>query len=338
MQELLRNRDAVLVQNPSNLFYCTSYKNADAKLLFWQDKRYYFTDARYFEEAAQIPDVLLQDIKEFPNFLKEHRIREMGTDGSITLEEYASLQEQGITKVDDIQTYIHAKRAKKTPKELEKIQKAQAITDKTFSDLLPLIREGMTEKELDTLLKCTLYQNGADELAFDPIVAFGKNSSKPHAHAGQTVLQTGMMITLDFGAKTDGYCSDMTRTVAFGKIGEEEKKVYGWVLEAQQRALDLVHTGMTGEECHRIAVDTFARYGVQSFFTHSLGHSLGIDIHETPCLSPRWKEKIEENTVSSVEPGLYFPEKFGVRIEDIIVFTKNGIINLTKSKKELIII
>ncbi|MBO4538991.1 MAG: aminopeptidase P family protein [Clostridia bacterium] len=329
--------DAFYISDPSDLFYLTHYKNNDAKILYFGDDRYYFTDARYFEEVESLP-YIIKNIAFFYNFFEENNIKTLETDVSITLDEYEKLKEKGVEKIIEPTAQIASLRAVKTETEIGFIQKAQRITDKTFSDVLSYVKEDMTEKELDRILKSLLYQNGADDLAFDPIVAFGSNTSKPHAHPGDTRLKKGDLITLDFGAKYNNYCSDMTRTVAFGEPDEEIKTIYETVLLAQQEAIASLHAGITGAEAQKIVTDIFEERGVGEYFTHSLGHSLGIDIHENPCLSVRNNEPIPENAVTSVEPGLYFPKKFGVRIEDIVVFTKTGVRNLTNSEKKLIII
>ena len=337
MKNILSELDAVYIQTPSDLFYYSQYKNADAKILFTNEKKYYFTDARYFEEADSL-SFEIKDITDFYPFLEYNKIVKLGTDVSITLDEFDILKHHGVKTIKNVEKDILTQRAIKTEEEIGYIEKAQQITDKTFVDILSEIKEGMTEIQLDRILKSTLYKNGADGLAFDPIVAFGKNTSKPHAHPGETTLTTGSFITLDFGATFNSYCSDMTRTVAFGTPTDEMKKIYSYVLEAQTRAIDTLHAGITGKEAHEIAEKYFENLSVRSYFTHSLGHGLGIDIHEYPNLSSKNELSIPKNCVTSVEPGLYFPGEFGVRIEDIVVFTKKGVRNLTNSQKKLIII
>lgn len=337
MKKLLTELDAIYIQSLSNLFYFSKYKSADAKILITKDSDYYFTDARYFEEVENLPFVI-KNISDFYVFLKNEKIENLGTDLSISIDEYELLQKYGIKTVKNVSSYIQNKRSVKTDEEIRFIEKAQSITDKTFSDVLGSIKEGMTERELDSILKSLLYKNGAEGLAFDPIVAFGKNTSKPHAHPGDNVLSCGDFITLDFGASYNSYCSDMTRTVAFGKPTEEMVKIYNYVLESQNKAIDALHAGIIGKDAQKIVEDYFTERGVREYFTHSLGHSLGIDIHENPNLSAKNALPIPEGCVTSVEPGLYFPQKFGVRIEDIVVFLKNGVKNLTNSPKKLIII
>ena len=221
--------------------------------------------------------------------------------------------------------------------ELKKIKAAQKITDTVFSKVIDRIKEGMTEMQLKTELDSLIVSAGAVP-AFDSIVAFGENTALPHAHAGDRKLKYGDAITLDFGAKLNGYCSDMTRSLAFGHACDEYRSVYNAVLGAKNNAESLIKAGMTGRECDLTAREYLAARGLDAYFTHSLGHSLGIDIHETPNLSPRSEEIIPEGAVTSVEPGIYLDGKFGIRIEDTVVFKKTGVDNLTNSTEQLIIL
>lgn len=330
---------AALITSPSNLFYFCGYKNSDARLIFFDGGIYYFTDARYFEEVnACITDAEILDIKEFDNFLRKNKLTRLYIEDSLEYSRFLALKSLGVTEFISVTPQINGLRAIKTPAEVEMIKAAQAITDKTFSELLGYIKEGITERELSGTLSALLFKNGADGAAFENIVAFGKNTSKPHAHPTDTKLGKGMAITLDFGAKLDNYCSDMTRTIFFGKPSDEMIKTYNIVLEAQKIALENIRTGMTGIECDNLARAHFAKVGLDRYFLHSLGHSLGIDIHETPSFSPKCDTVMEENMIMSVEPGLYFENSFGIRIEDIICFDKISANNLTKSEKNVIII
>lgn len=339
MQRLSRMGEAVLITTPSNLLYFTGYRNSDAKLLYFNSKGYYFTDSRYFEEVSQLPLSLeICDIKKFDDFISDNKITTLSLEDSIEYLYCEHLKKLNIKDFTFISSKINKLRAIKTDAEIAKIKKAQAITDRSFTEVLLYIKEGMSENELNNILSSLLYKNGADSLAFDNIVAFGKNTSKPHAHPSGITLSKGMPITLDFGAKLDGYCSDMTRTIFFGQPCAEIEKTYHLVLEAQAIALDQIKTGMTGKECDSIARDYFAANGADKFFIHSLGHSLGIDIHESPNFSQKCDEVMEQNMVLSVEPGLYYENRFGIRIEDIIYFNKDSINNLTKSEKNMIIV
>ena len=233
---------------------------------------------------------------------------------------------------------IRELRSVKDGAELELIKSAQKITDDAFEYILSKIEEGKTEKELALVLEFFMRSHGADAVSFDIIFIGGKNTSMPHGVPSDYKLKKGDLITIDFGADVDGYKSDMTRTVALGAISDEQKKVYEIVLEAQKKAIGQIREGIACSEIDKAARDVIKSYGYGEYFGHALGHSVGLDIHELPNFSPKCSTVLKEGMVLSVEPGIYLPEKFGVRIEDLVVVTKNGSINLTKSKKTLIIL
>jgi Xaa-Pro aminopeptidase len=338
MNLLKHLNNATLISSPSNLFYFTSFKNADAKLLY-NGEALYFTDARYFEDIKLLNlNIQILDIKDFYNYIEKHKFSCLLIEENLPYFEVKRLSDLNVHTFISINEQIDELRSIKSNNEIENIKAAQAITDKTFIDILGEIREDMTEKELSSILSSLLYKNGAESLAFDNIVAFGKNTSKPHAQPSNTKLKVGMPITLDFGAKLNNYCSDMTRTIFFGQPEDELIKTYNIVLEAQKIALDNIKPGMTGIECDNLARAYFEKHGLGKYFIHSLGHSLGIDIHESPRFSPKCADIMKENMVMSVEPGLYFENNYGIRIEDIIYFDKNAATDLTKSEKNMIIV
>ena len=218
------------------------------------------------------------------------------------------------------------------------MRKAQDITDRAFAQVLKRIKAGMTEKEVQAELIYCLLTNGADNLAFDPIVVSGPNTSMPHGVPGDRVLQEGDFITMDFGALYGSYCADMTRTVALGYATEEMKKVYETVLTAQQAAIDATKAGMPGKEIDGVARKIIEDAGYGPYFGHGYGHSLGLEVHENPNCNPKGETPMEVNMVCSAEPGIYLPGKFGVRIEDVVIFTADGCEDITKSPKNLIIL
>jgi Xaa-Pro aminopeptidase len=233
---------------------------------------------------------------------------------------------------------IYAFRGVKEAWELELMRKAQAITDKAFSEVITRLKVGMTELELQAELIYCLYKNGATGLAFDPIVVSGPNTSLPHGVAGSRVIREGDFVTMDFGASYMGYCSDMTRTVAVGFATEEMKKVYATVLEAQLAGLAASKAGVPGKDIDGAARQLIADAGYGEYFGHGYGHSLGLEIHEAPNPNARNEEGMPVGSVASAEPGIYLPGKFGVRIEDTCIFKEDGIEILTASPKNLIII
>ena len=238
----------------------------------------------------------------------------------------------------DIGKTICDMRKIKVKDEIDKIIVAQKITDDAFDYMLDRITEGKTEKELALELEFFMRSNGADAVSFDIIFIGGKNTSMPHGVPSDYKLQKGDFITMDFGADVCGYKSDMTRTVALGSVSEEQKEIYNIVLNAQCSALNKIRAGERCSEIDKIARDIIKESGYGQYFGHALGHSVGLDIHESPNFSPKCDEILAPGMVLTVEPGIYLPGKFGVRIEDMVYITSKGAENLTKSDKSLIII
>ena len=222
--------------------------------------------------------------------------------------------------------------------EVDLMVKAQEITDKAFSEVITRIKPGMSELELQAELIYCLYKNGGTGLAFDPIVVSGPNTSLPHGVAGERIIQEGDFVTMDFGASYRGYCSDMTRTVAVGYATEEMKKIYDTVLQAQLAGIAATKAGVPGCEVDAAARNVIAAAGYGDYFGHGYGHSLGLEVHESPSPNARNTEPLPAGALCSAEPGIYLPGKFGVRIEDVTIVTEEGSINITKSPKNLIIV
>ena len=213
--------------------------------------------------------------------------------------------------------------------------KAQRIAEEAFRQLLPEIRPGMTERQLAARLQYLALSAGAEKMSFDTIVASGPNGSMPHAVPGDRAVEEGDFITFDFGCVYGGYCSDMTRTVAVGQVTEEMEKVYAIVRQAQQAGLDAARAGKTGCEVDAAGRDIIEKAGYGPYFGHSLGHSLGIEVHESPSATPANDKPLPLHAVISVEPGIYLPGRFGVRIEDVVVLEEDGCRNLMELGKDL---
>ena len=226
----------------------------------------------------------------------------------------------------------------KNEHEIECISKAAALGDKCFSYILGFIEPGMSEKQVADEIERFLYDNGAEGLAFDTISVSGERGCLPHGEPTDKLIQKGELVTLDFGAVIGGYCGDMTRTIAIGSISPEQRKVYEIVLEAQLAAIDFIKAGVRCFDADKIARDIITKAGYGSEYPHGLGHGVGLEVHEAPTLNAKSTEVLESNMVITIEPGIYIPNKFGVRIEDLAIVTDFGIINKVKSEKELIII
>ena len=202
--------------------------------------------------------------------------------------------------------------------------------------MLNFIKPGVTEKEIGLCLDYYMLRNGAEGLSFDTIALTGANTSLPHGVPGESVVKDGDFVLMDYGATYDGYHSDMTRTVCVGKPTEKMEQVYNTVLEAQLKSLEFIKAGVSGSDADKVARDIITNAGYGKMFGHSLGHGVGMEIHETPNASPSSKHIFEENMIVTVEPGIYIPDEFGVRIEDFVIVTADGCENMTKAKKSLI--
>lgn len=340
---VFNNFEAVYISSPSNLFYFSNYANEDARILLTKDKQYYISDKRVREEFEQThSDFTFIEINPSLNYTtKSIELLKQLKINKIAFEDFQILNIEFLYfkkfKMYPISSFLSKLRSIKQKDEIDNIILAQETTDMIFQKVLNTIKPGNTELEISSFINSEIYKSGCT-LAFDTIVAFGKNTSKPHAHPGSSSLEENDIITIDFGAKYKGYCSDMTRSFAIGKIDEQYVDLYHAVQEAQNRALSGIHAGLKGSECDALAREYFKEINMDDCFSHSLGHSLGIDIHELPSLSKYYCDIIEEGVVTSVEPGLYIPGKFGVRIEDIVIVKQDGVHNLTKSPKNLIIL
>lgn len=339
--------DAILLTSETNRFYAAEYNVSEGIAVICKNNCYYFTDSRYIEVAEKnLPGfaVLMVDaahsyINRINDAIAENNVKVIGfEERDMTYSDYLRYSEGLHAELVPYQGPISAFRETKEAWELDLMRKAQSITDKTFSDMCQIIKPGMTEKELAAELVYRLAKNGADGLAFDPIVVSGPNTSMPHGVPGDRVVKAGDFITMDFGATYRGYCSDMTRTVAVGFVTEEMETVYNTVLAAQQAGLAATKAGVAGKEIDGAARKVITDAGYGAYFGHGYGHSLGIEVHESPSPNPSNPNPMPAGSVCSAEPGIYLPDKFGVRIEDVVILTEDGCENITQSPKNLIIL
>lgn len=346
--------DAVLVLSPVNRRYLTGFPSSAGCVAVTPQKTVFYTDSRYFHSAETNKkadkgffdiEIALQDGMFYDNLselLKDAK-RILVEESFVTLEKQAQLKEKLCNHefVCGASAALSAMRAVKTENELEFIIKAQQITDKAFDYIVGYIADNLssslTEAKIARELDFYMIENGASGVAFDTIAVSGEKSSMPHGVPEELPLSKGFL-TMDFGAAFNGYASDMTRTICIGKPSDDMKKVYNTVLNAQLKALEYIEEGKSGKSIDAAARDYIKECGYGDFFGHALGHSLGLEIHENPNFSPSNEKSMPEGCVISVEPGIYIPGKYGVRIEDIVNITKNGCKNLTKSTKELIVL
>ena len=339
--------DGLLLTSRYGRMYGAEFDIAEGVAIVTKAGCRYFTDSRYIESAQNnISGFQVLEMNRANPYsqLLNQAIADFGVhtlgyeETYLTVSELMAFEKKLNAKLVPYNEKIYGFRSIKEEWELARMRKAQEITDRAFAEMLEKIKPGLTEKQLQAELVYSLLKNGADGMAFEPIVISGPNTSMPHGVPGDRVVQAGDFITMDFGALYQGYCADMTRTVAVGYATEEMKKVYNTVLQAQEAAIAATKPGVTGKEIDAVARGIITDAGYGPYFGHGYGHCLGMEVHEAPNCNPGGEVVMESGMVSSAEPGIYLPGKFGVRIEDVVIFTADGCENITKSRKDLIII
>ncbi len=272
--------------------------------------------------------------------LQEVGVRRLGAEEEkLSHARFLALEKDLGLPLRSAQQILSALRASKTPEEIDSMIRAQRISEAALEETLQLIRPGMTEKEVAAELVYRMLRHGSEGNSFDPIVVTGANTSMPHGVPGDTVIREGDFVTLDFGSLKDGYCSDMTRTVAVGYATEEMRSIYGIVLEAQLAGIAAARAGIPGKEIDGAARAVIQKAGYGAYFGHGFGHSLGLDIHEAPNANPAGEAIMPVGAAVSAEPGIYLPGRFGVRIEDVMILREDGCEVITKApKRELIVL
>lgn len=349
-----KNIDAILITDPYNLRYYTGFRGGEGIAVVTRSNAYLITDSRYTEAATKESDF---DVIEFNiknpmknilnDIIDKNAIKAIGfEDLSISYDGYRKYKEifenaenpsgENIRKMLPLGNELLVPRQIKTAKEIELLRTAEHIGDMAFEDILGLLKPGMTELEVAAEIEYSMKKHGAEGLSFDTIAASGKNSSMPHAIPSEKKLENGDFLTMDFGCIYKGYCSDMTRTVCIGKASDEQKRIYNIVLSAQLSVLENLKPGMICKDVDRIARDYITAQGYGDYFGHGLGHGVGLYIHESPAFNTRDTTIVKPGMIETDEPGIYLPDKFGVRIEDMILITEDGCESLAKSPKELI--
>lgn len=336
--------DGMIISNPTNIEYIIGVY-AEGTLIINDKDNIFITDARYIEDVNStitISDEI--NVRDQANIPENEYISFFVNCPRVGIEEnYISYSKyQNLVRIyrlkEAVETnnLIEKMRTIKDDNEIAKIRRACEITDNCFTHLLEYIKVGMTERQIAFEIEKYFIENGANGLAFDTIVASGENSSKPHAVPTNRKIQSGDNITIDFGAKYKGYCSDMTRTIFVGSVSDEVRNLYNFILEGQLRATNKIKDGVDGKS---VARGVQIEYNARNFeLIHALGHGVGLEVHELPYLSYRSSQILKENMVVTNEPGIYIPEKIGIRIEDTILVNKLESEVLTKSSKELIVI
>lgn len=339
-----QNMQGMIIANPVNIKYLTGL-DAEGILLITRRENFFLTDARYIEEVQStltINDgIIVNDMSyitrdDYENFFLF--CENVGFEENyVTYAVYKTYMERyKIHNLEETDYMIERGRMIKDEEEISYIEKACYITDKCFNHICEYIKIGKTEKEIAFEIEKFFRENGADGLAFDTIVASGKNSSKPHAVPTDKKIEAGDTITIDMGCKYKGYCSDMTRTIFAGYIPVQIQGIYDLVLKNQIQTLKEMRDGASIRLITRMVENDFKLNGYE--LIHSLGHGVGLDIHEMPYINGKNDTTLKENMVVTNEPGIYLTNQFGVRIEDTVLITKSGCINLTKSDKNYIIV
>lgn len=338
--------DAILISAPENRRYLSGFTGSAGYLLVTPQRQVLFTDSRYTEQAGnQSPHFEVIQTKPGLDWLlealKETGVKRVGFESdNMTVASYNRVLEaikeaEGLEGTSLIATsgITDELRIFKDKEELAQLQKAIDASDRAMEAVCPLIEAGMTEKEVAWRMEVAMREFGADNISFDTIVAAGPNGAMPHHLADDTVIRAGEPIVIDMGAQVDGYCSDISRTVVVGEPDEMFHKIYGIVLGAQLTAINTVRPGLTGEECDALSRDIIAEAGYGDNFGHSLGHGVGLAVHENPRVGPKAENTLGSGMVFTVEPGIYLSGWGGVRIEDIVILGDEGATPLSKAGK-----
>ena len=341
--------DALLLTGAPNMRYVAGF-TGEGYVYLSANHQVIVTDSRYTIAAKkECPDYEVVEwgkkgyYSELVALLKKDGVSSLGFEDekmtvSVCDKWKETLREENLSMVTltPVKDGVNRLRAVKTSEEQEKIRQAEAIGDRAFSKIINILKTGMTEKQVAAYLEFFMKEEGAEGLSFETIAASGIHSAMPHAVPTDKRLEVGDFLTMDFGCLYEGYCSDMTRTVVIGRASDRQRHIYDTVLCAQQKALEGIHAGMRGKEIDTLARDVIQRAGFASCFGHSLGHSVGIEIHESPNFSPKEETIIKPGMVITVEPGIYIENFGGVRIEDVVIITEDGCENITHSPKRLI--
>lgn len=338
--------EGALITDGKNRFYLFGMRSSAGTAVIFKDAAYFIIDFRYIEMAQKTvknATVILQDnlYKQINELCAKHGVKNLWVENSMSVGTFNALSAKLEAKLEangQLTKIVEDLRAIKDAGELEIIKVAQQITEAGFDYICTQLAPGKKERDMALELETFMKKNGADGLSFDTILVSGKNSSLPHGVPGEKLIEKGDFVTMDYAAAYGGYCTDMTRTVAIGYATDEMKKVYDIVLKSQLMAIDAIKAGAVCSDIDKIARDYIYSNGYEGCFGHGLGHSYGLEIHESPRLSPSDSSVLQEGVLMTVEPGIYLPDKFGVRIEDTVFVTKDGCVNLTHSPKELIIL
>ena len=346
IKNLLAEDTAVLIYTPVSRLYLSGFESSLGYLFITKEKTVLFVDGRYIEAAqkgvnsdieVRLFTKLSEQVKEFLG----EKIKKLLVETSNTVADVRGFERLFGVEVlpsDELEGTLRTLRLIKNDYEIDCIIKAQRMAEKAFDEILGFIRPGVTEIEIAAELEYRMKLAGSETVSFETIAVSGEKSSMPHGVPGERIVKSGDFITMDFGAVYKGYHSDMTRTIAVGFATDEMKKVYNTVLDANLAAIEVVCDGALASAVDLAARNLITKGGYGKYFTHSTGHGVGLEIHESPTISFKNDKKLVSGQLITIEPGVYLEGKFGVRTEDMVVVTKNGCNNLTNAPKSLIII
>ena len=339
--------DCLLINSPTNTFYFAGYNNPECTIAVYPDSAVYYTDDRYTAEARSIIPSSF-DVQSVSSVNYQRITEDMRAKGVakvavemayLTHNDYIAIA-AGLPDVQfvDCSSALADCRRVKTDKELDNIRRAAHANDVAFEALLGQVREGMTELEMAYLMQLEYIKAGGEGIAFDTICVFGDHTAYPHGHPTHRALKKGDVVTIDFGTKVQGYCSDITRNFCFGRPTDEYVDAYRHVLAANEKGIEAGYDGVSAKALDAVSRDYLTSVGLGQYFTHSLGHGVGIDIHEKPFLNTRSQDIITKGMTYTVEPGIYINGKFGIRIEDLLYMSETGPVLLSRCNKNLIIL
>lgn len=339
--------DAIVLTDEKNRRYATGFHSTAGAVYISRHQAVFYTDFRYIEAAkAKIKHMDVKEIepsRSYAGVINEHiradgAVRVALEDDCLTHADYLRWSENLRAQTMPQNDLMNELRTVKTQQELKKIIQAQRIAEKALTEVLNDIKPGATEHEIAARLTYLMLHYGAENMSFDPIVVSGANSSKPHGVPSEKAIEAGDFVTMDFGCIYDGYCSDMTRTVAVGSVTDEMRTVYDTVLRAQLAGIAAAKAGVTGCVVDGAARQLITDAGYGAYFGHGFGHGVGLFIHESPTASSRSNKPLPAGAVLTAEPGIYLPGRFGVRIEDMLYLTPEGNQNLTLAPKDLLVL
>lgn len=341
--------DGILLTEEHNRLYASGFASpgTDGAALVTRKGNYYFTDNRYTvaaEREVENASIAITStgrgyVELVNEVIEMEGIKVLGfDDAAMTVADFRRYEAKLNCELKGASDMMLKLREVKDEEEIRRLTKAQRISEKALEEVLTFIRPGVTEKEIAARLQYLMLTYGAEKVSFDPIVVSGENGAMPHGVPSDKKVEAGEFVTMDFGCIAEGYCSDMTRTVAVGHVTEEMRLVYETVLRAQCEAIAATAAGKTGKEIDGIARKIIEDAGYGEYFGHSYGHGVGVEIHEAPGVSFRNENPLPAGAATSAEPGIYLPGRFGVRIEDVVIVREGGCENLAKAPKELIIL